>query len=118
MQDVRLIPDSELKRPRIDVIVQTSGQFRGAATSRMRLIDKAVKLAAAAPVSEYGNYVKEGSEAAIRTMIGAGMSPEQARSLGDARIFGGVNGNFGTGVTGLVQAGDRWEDSKVIADLI
>lgn len=117
VQDVRLIPDSELKRPRIDVIVQTSGQFRGAATSRMRLIDKAVKLAAVAPVSEYGNYVKEGSEAAIRTMIGAGMSPEQARSLGDARIFGGVNGNFGTGVTGLVQAGDRWEDSKVIADL-
>lgn len=117
VQDVRLIPDSELKRPRIDVLIQTSGQFRGAAASRMRLIDKAVKLAASAPVSEYGNYVKEGSETAVRTMIQGGMSPEQARSLGDARIFGGVNGSFGTGVTGLVQAGDRWEDSKVIADL-
>ena len=117
VQDVRLIPDSELKRPRIDVLVQTSGQFRGAATSRMRLIDKAVRIAAAAPKGEYDNYVREGSEAAIRTMIGTGMSPEQARALGDARIFGGVNGNFGTGVTGLVQAGDRWEDSKVIADL-
>ena len=117
VQDVRLIPDSELKRPRIDVLVQTSGQFRGAATSRMRLIDKAVRIAAAAPKGEYDNYVREGSEAAIRTMISTGMSPEQARALGDARIFGGVNGNFGTGVTGLVQAGDRWEDSKVIADL-
>lgn len=40
VQDVRLIPMSELKRPRIDVVVQTSGQFRGAATSRMRLIDQ------------------------------------------------------------------------------
>ena len=117
VQDVRLIPDSELKRPRIDVLVQTSGQFRGAATSRMRLIDKAVKLAAEAPAGEFGNYVREGSDAAVRTMIEGGMSPEQARSLRNARIFGGVNGNFGTGVTGLVQAGDRWEDSKVIADL-
>lgn len=117
VQDVRLIPDSELKRPRIDVLVQTSGQFRGAATSRMRLIDKAVRLAAAAPVSEYGNYVKEGSEAAARAMISGGMSPEKARTLADARVFGGVNGNFGTGVTGMVQAGDKWEDSKVIAEL-
>ena len=117
VQDVRLIPDSELKRPRIDVLVQTSGQFRGAATSRMRLIDKAVKLAAEAPAGEFGNYVREGSDTAVRTMIEGGMSPEQARSLRNARIFGGVNGNFGTGVTGLVQAGDRWEDSKVIADL-
>ncbi len=47
--DVRLIPEEKLKRPRIDVVVQTSGQFRGAATSRMRLIDKAVRLAAEAP---------------------------------------------------------------------
>lgn len=117
VQDVRLIPDSRLKRPRIDVLVQTSGQFRGAAASRMRLIDKAVRLAAAAPVPEYGNYVREGSEAAARMMISGGMSPEKARSLADARMFGGINGNFGTGVTGMVQAGDRWEDSKVIADL-
>ena len=44
VQDVRLIPMSELKRPRIDVVIQTSGQFRGAATSRMKLIDKAMEI--------------------------------------------------------------------------
>ena len=38
VKDVKLIPIDELKRPRIDVLVQTSGQFRGAATSRLYLI--------------------------------------------------------------------------------
>ena len=117
VQDVRLIPSSELKRPRIDVVVQTSGQFRGAATSRMKLIDKAVRLAAAdTEAGEFANYVSEGSLLAAKSMIEAGMSPEQAKALSNARLFGGLNGNFGTGVTGLVQSGDRWEDSKEIAE--
>ncbi len=116
VQDVKLIPNEVLKRPRIDVIVQTSGQFRGAATSRMRLIDKAVKLAAEAPKCEFVNYVVEGSDAAAKVMLEQGFSPEQARALANARIFGGLNGGFGTGITGMVQAGDSWEDTKDIAE--
>ncbi|MBI1976009.1 MAG: cobaltochelatase subunit CobN, partial [Candidatus Omnitrophica bacterium] len=44
--DVRLIPMEKLKRPRIDVVVQTSGQFRDLAASRIYLINRAVELAA------------------------------------------------------------------------
>ena len=117
VQDVRLIPMSELKRPRIDVVVQTSGQFRGAATSRMRLIDKAVRLAATDPDGEFGNFVREGSLEIVKALIAGGMSPEQAKSLGNARLFGGVNGNFGTGVTGMVQNSGQWEDTKGIAEV-
>jgi cobaltochelatase CobN len=117
VQDVRLIPLSELKRPRIDVIIQTSGQFRGAATSRMKLIDKAVRLAAMDPDGEFANYVKAGSLEVVKAMIASGMSAEQAKELGNSRIFGGVNGNFGTGVTGMAQNTGKWEDTKVIADL-
>ena len=117
VQDVRLIPLSELKRPRIDVIIQTSGQFRGAATSRMKLIDKAVRLAATDPDGEFANYVKAGSLEVVKAMIASGMSAEQAKELGNSRIFGGVNGNFGTGVTGMAQNTGNWEDTKVIADL-
>ncbi|MBP5182725.1 MAG: cobaltochelatase subunit CobN, partial [Lentisphaeria bacterium] len=84
VQDVRRIPLSRLKRPRIDVIVQTSGQFRGAATSRMRLIDKAVRLAAEDPEKEFENYVRAGSLAVARALIASGMSPEQAKSLADS----------------------------------
>lgn len=116
VSDVRLIPPDELKRPRIDVVIQTSGQFRGAATSRMRLIDKAVRLAAAAPESDAENFVRGGSLAIARELVDNGMSPEQAKELADARIFGGVNGNFGPGITGKIQAGDRWEETAGLAE--
>ena len=116
--DVRLIPLAELKRPRIDVVVQTSGQFRGAATSRMKLIDKAVRLAAADPEgSGFANYVKEGTIEIVKALIASGMPPEQAKELGNSRIFGGVNGNFGTGVTGMAQSTGRWEETREIAEL-
>lgn len=115
--DVRLIPMSELKRPRIDVVVQTSGQFRGAATSRMKLIDKAVMLAASDPEGEFGNFVRQGSLAMTNALIAGGLSPQEAKKLSNARIFGGVNGNFGTGVMGAAQATGNWEDSGEIAEL-
>ncbi len=115
--DVRLIPDEKLKRPRIDVVIQTSGQFRGAATSRMRLIDKAVRLATEAPAGEFGNYVREGSLTVAKTLVAGGMSAEDAKNYANARIFGGVNGNFGPGITGMIQSGDRWEDPAVIGEL-
>ena len=117
VQDVRLIPMSELKRPRIDVVIQTSGQFRGAATSRMKLIDKAVMLAAADPEGEFGNFVRQGSLEITNALIDQGMSPQDAKSLSNARIFGGVNGNFGTGAMGAAQDTGKWEDTKGIAEL-
>ena len=117
VRDVRLIPLAELKRPRIDVVIQTSGQFRGAAASRMKLIDRAVMLAAADPAGEFGNYVREGSLAVVQALIAGGMSPEKAKRLGNGRIFGGVNGGMGTGASGMAMRTDRWEDRKDIAEL-
>ena len=38
--DLRLIPSAELGRPRIDVVVQTSGQLRDVAASRLELLTK------------------------------------------------------------------------------
>ncbi|MBE6355870.1 MAG: cobaltochelatase subunit CobN [Lentisphaerae bacterium] len=117
VRDVRLIPAGELKRPRIDVVIQTSGQFRGAATSRMKLIDKAVMLAAADPEGEFGNFVRHGSLEITNALIAQGMSPQSAKELSNARIFGGVNGNFGTGAMGAAQDTGKWEDTKGIAEL-
>lgn len=44
--DLKLIPSKELGRPRIDVVVQTSGQLRDIAASRLFLINRAVEMAA------------------------------------------------------------------------
>ena len=117
VRDVRLIPASELKRPRIDVVIQTSGQFRSAATSRMKLIDKAVMLAASDPEGEFGNFVRRGTLEIVNALIAQGMSPQDAKNLGNARIFGGVNGNMGTGAMAMAQNTGNWEDTQGIAEL-
>ncbi len=114
VQDVRLIPSDKLKRPRIDVVVQTSGQFRGIASSRMKLIDKAVQLAAEAEEEE--NFVREGSLLVAKALVEAGLSPAQAKEYQNARIFGGANGGYGTGIQGMVQASGNWEDTAAIAE--
>lgn len=115
--DIRLIPSEELGRPRIDVVVQTSGQLRDIAASRLFLISRAVEMAAASKDDRYENYVAQSVVDAERTLIDKGLSPKDAREVSTYRVFGGVNGNYGTGITGMVQSGDRWEDSGEIADV-
>ena len=46
VSDLKLIPSAELGRPRIDVVVQTSGQLRDLAASRLFLVNRAVEMAA------------------------------------------------------------------------
>ncbi len=113
--DIRLIPLPELGRPRIDVIAQTAGQFRDLAASRMYLINKAVKMAAAAEDSEQ-NFVKAGVFAAEEFMKKMGLSPKQAREWSTQRVFGGVNGIYGTNIMGMVEQGNRWDNEQEVAD--
>lgn len=115
--DIRLIPSVQLGRPRIDVVVQTSGQLRDLAASRLFLISRAVEMAAAAKEDEYENFVAQSVVDAERTLIDKGLSPKEARKVSTYRVFGGVNGNYGTGITDMVQSGDRWENSAEIADV-
>lgn len=115
--DIRLIPSRELGRPRIDVVVQTSGQLRDLAASRLFLISRAVEMAAAAAVEDiYENYVAQGVVITEQLLVEKGVSPKTARALSAHRVFGGLNGNYGTGITGMVQSGDRWESTKEIAE--
>ncbi len=115
--DIRLIPSEQLGRPRIDVVVQTSGQLRDIAASRLFLISRAVEMAAAAKDDKYENYVAQSVVDAERTLVEKGLSPKEAREVAAYRVFGGVNGNYGTGITDMVQSGDRWENSAEIADV-
>ncbi|WP_196887202.1 cobaltochelatase subunit CobN [Aureivirga sp. CE67] len=115
--DVRLIPLEDLKRPRIDVLVQTSGQFRDLAASRINLINKAVELAANAK-EENGeeNFVKAGTLQAEKSLKAKGFSPEEAQKFATTRVFGGANGHYGTGIMGMVEKGDAWETEDEIAE--
>ena len=115
VSDLKLIPSADLGRPRIDVVVQTSGQLRDIAASRLFLVNRAVEMAAAAKDDQYENQVAAGVLEAEKTLIDKGISPKDAREISTFRVFGGANGGYGTGIQGMVDAGDRWEDESEIA---
>ncbi|MDR2010476.1 MAG: cobaltochelatase subunit CobN [Bacteroidales bacterium] len=116
VQDIRLIPSESLGRPRIDIVVQTSGQFRDLAASRLNLISRAVEMAASSDNDKFGNYVSESTIEIERQLVNNGVPPKDAREMSSQRIFGGVNGMYGTGIQEMVKSGDKWENEKEIAE--
>ena len=114
VKTIRLIPSEELGRPRIDAVVQTSGQLRDLAASRLFLINKAITLAAEASGKE-PNFVSKGVADAEKRLIEKGLSPKRARELSKQRVFGGVNGNYGTGIMDMVENSGRWDSTKLVA---
>lgn len=114
--DIQLIPSQTLGRPRIDVVVQTSGQFRDLAASRLSLITRAVEMASSAKDDIFENYVSGGTVGTEKMLVEQGVSPKDAREMSVQRIFGGLNGMYGSGIQEMVTKGDRWENEQEIAD--
>lgn len=115
VSDLKLIPSAELGRPRIDVVVQTSGQLRDLAASRLFLINRAVEMAAVAKDDKFENQVAASVAEAERVLTEKGLSPKDAREISTFRVFGGANGSYGSGIQEMVEAGDRWENESEIA---
>ncbi len=117
VSDLRLIPSEELGRPRIDVVVQTSGMLRDLAASRLFLINRAVEMAAAANDDVFDNQVYAGVVEAEQTLLDKGVTPKDAREMASFRVFGGANGGYGTGIQGMVMSSDKWDDVDQIAEV-
>jgi len=117
VKDVELIPSSELGRPRIDVLISTSGLYRDTFPDKVKLLDKAVRLAAQAENDTYPNYVKENSDAIYEWLIANGYNESEARSLSMARVFAMSPGNYGVGLENAIAASNTWENETKLADL-
>ena len=114
--DLRLVPGEELGRPRIDVVVQVSGQLRDIAGSRLRLLTQAVSLASEAPADPYPNYVAEGTLQQERLLVDKGYSAREAREMALMRVFGPINSGYSTGIMGYAEHSGAWEREEEIAD--
>ncbi len=106
--DLELIPAAELGRPRIDVFISSLGYYRDMLPTRMRLLDKAVRLVAA--YKEDANLVYENSVRVQAELEQRGIAPPKAATLSRARIFGGPPGQFGSaGYYYLVERSGQWD---------
>lgn len=114
--DLKLVPMSRLRRPRIDVVVQVSGQLRDIAGSRLKLITDAVRLAASADDGDWPNYVALGSREQEKELMAAGTSPARARELGNMRVFGPINSGYGTGMLPFTENSGSWSDRQELVN--
>ena len=92
---VELLPLSLLGRPRVDLTIRISGFFRDAFPAQIELLDKAVKLAAAAT-----------DEPAAQNPIAKRVSDDVAMGADHAiavrRVFGSMPSAYGAGLQALI----------------
>ena len=113
--NVEVIPRSQLNRPRVDVFIAIGGSMRDNFPSRVKLLDKAIRLVSA--LDEPDNFVRAGTEATKTELAKRGFSPEKVSVYAPARIFGSKPGEYGTRILYLVPKTGAWDDRKEIADV-
>jgi magnesium chelatase subunit H len=103
-----LIPLTELKRPRIDVIVTLSGIFRDLLPLQIKLLAEAAYLAAAADEPVEQNFIRKHALA---------YQAEHGGDLESAalRVFGNAEGAYGANVNHLID-NSRWEEEDELAE--
>ncbi|MGO4577277.1 cobaltochelatase subunit CobN [Cupriavidus sp. 2TAF22] len=99
VEDVRLIPDAQLGRPRVNVLFTISGIYRDGFGDKVALLDKAARLAAAAGDNAVSRHDREAQAA----LLAAGVAPPLAGRLARARVFAARPGNYSIGVNQMVE---------------
>ena len=114
VEDVELIPMEDLGRPRIDVVIQAASLFRDTFPDRMKLLDRAARLAATARDGE--NYVAEHVTETERELKTAGMAAADARILAGARVFSNSAGGYGTGLVASIERSGNYSSSEGLTE--
>lgn len=110
MAGIEIIPASQLKRPRIDVLVSVTGSYRDQFPAVMRWLDEAVQQVAA--LREPGNAVARNSEAMARRLRSEGATTDEAQRWSTARVFSNEQGSYGAGLEEAALASDVWKSQQ------
>ena len=112
--DTHIIPASELKRPRVDVVLSATGLYRDAFPNVMQWMAQAVQQVA--ELKEEGNSLWDNAQRIKADLIAEGLEADEAQYLSTVRIFSNISGDYGSGVDGPVFNSDTWESDGAIAD--
>lgn len=114
INDLKMIPIEKLGRPRIDVVVQVSGQLRDIATSRLQMITQAIKMVSEEKSDK--NYVYTGTRQQEKLLVDKGVSPKRARELSTMRVFGPANNGYSTGMMNYIERSGSWEKASELVE--
>jgi len=111
----RVIPGRQLKRPRIDVLVNPSGLYRDLFPHMIRYIDAAIRQAAAQQDVE--NLIARHSGEIRDHLVSTGVSPEKAARMAAVRIFSEAPGSYGTGLAEMAGASSFWVSDQELVNV-
>jgi cobaltochelatase CobN len=132
--DVKLVNASELSkpgepgkfgRPRIDVMVVPSGLHRDLFPGKLKLIDRAIRLAENATPEQdagYDNYVKNNTREIFKDLNATGnytgvALEKNATYLSVSRIFLEAPGTYGPNLDSVIAASGTWENNTDIGNV-
>ena len=107
---LEVVAASELKRPRLDVLISVTGSYRDQFPVVMRWIDEGVRQVA--QLQEPGNTVAANSQKLAAEFSRQGAGAADAQRWSTARVFSNEQGTYSTGLSEAVQATDVWAQSK------
>lgn len=114
IQDIDVIPLSDLGRPRVDVVMRISGFFRDAFPHLIDLMDKAAQLVANLEEPLQENFVRKHFLEDLAAQIAGGKTDEDAQRRASYRVFGSKPGAYGAGILPLIHE-QNWEDENDLA---
>ncbi len=120
MQGIELVEDSDLGRPRIDVLMSVTGSYRDQFPHLIKWIDEAVVMVANhdSPTTDsddaesLANFVADHARSLREQLIADGATDEQAERQSTARVFSNESGTYGTGLNDAAYASDLWEHQQ------
>ena len=104
----QVMGSTELRRPRVDVVLRVSGLFRDAFPVQIDLFDSAVRAIAALDEAEDENPIAARVRADAARLASGGLAPDRAAHQAAARVFGSKPGAYGAGLQALIDEGG-WE---------
>ena len=108
VKDLEIMSLEELGRPRIDVTVRISGLFRDTFPNISNMIDRGVQRIAELDEDDDVNYLAANVRKDIVDAIAEGLPVDQAKRMATFRVFGDKPGEYGCGISDLIQTGN-WE---------
>lgn len=109
--DVTLDDRATLGRPRVDVLVTTSGTYRDHFRDKIALLAKAARLAAQA--REDDNPVFLYSQTQARRLRAEGLDADTAAQRSQRRIYSTAPGAYSPSTQFAIRAGAEWSDARL-----
>ena len=109
------IPGAILKRPRIDVHIQSSGLYRDSFPNVILLLDEAVRQAV--QMKDVENFIAKHSQKIKGCLLKKGYGEKDAERLSKIRVFSAKPGSYGTKISELIPNSGIWEDEQEIVDV-